>query len=284
MISTSSTFNTLPPIFSAIQSTAEIKGAALQYSSFKPVEDLAGAEKSQLRSPRQTQTIQDPTLQEASAEPGVSDAVSDSKKTEDRQKKQQEDQELQRDQRIISELASRDREVKAHEQAHAAVGGQFAGSPSYQYERGPDGINYAVGGEVPIDVGRAATPEATLNKAQVVRRAALAPANPSPQDRSVAAQATRLETQARADINAERIKESQQAEEQQTSSEVVESESKGAVEEGISRPNTAESSPGSTQNSSQNAISSRTGALLTQVIANTAINPVQPGDVLSQIA
>lgn len=100
----------------------------------------------------------------------------------------------------IRALAARDREVRAHEQAHAAIGGAFAGAPKYQFERGPDGVNYAVGGEVPIDVSPAATPEATISKMQAVRRAALAPAEPSPQDRRVAQEAIAAEASARQEI------------------------------------------------------------------------------------
>lgn len=101
----------------------------------------------------------------------------------------------------IRELAARDREVRTHEQAHAAVGGHYAGSPQYQYERGPDGVSYAVSGEVPISTSKVANdPEATITKAQIVRRAALAPAEPSPQDRRVAAQATQMEFDARKDL------------------------------------------------------------------------------------
>lgn len=100
----------------------------------------------------------------------------------------------------ISELAARDREVRAHEQAHMAAGGQYAGAATYEFKRGPDGVNYAVGGEVPISTGKEATPEATLRKAQIIRRAALAPAEPSPQDRSVAAAASQMESEARAEI------------------------------------------------------------------------------------
>ena len=70
--------------------------------------------------------------------------------------------------------------------------------------RGPDGVNYAVSGEVSIDVGPAATPQETLLKAQIVRRAALAPAEPSAQDRNVAAEAVKLEAQARLDLAEER--------------------------------------------------------------------------------
>lgn len=109
----------------------------------------------------------------------------------------------------IRSLAARDREVRAHEQAHAAIGGSFAGAPKYQFERGPDGVNYAVGGEVPIDVSPAATPEATINKMQAVRRAALAPAEPSPQDRRVAQEAIAVEASARQSLMQEQRDEAQ---------------------------------------------------------------------------
>lgn len=95
-------------------------------------------------------------------------------------------------------LQSRDDEVRTHEHAHASVGGQYAGAPSYDYKRGPDGSQYAVGGEVPIDVSPIADdPAATIQKMQQVRRAALAPAEPSGADRSIAAQAAMQEAQAR---------------------------------------------------------------------------------------
>ena len=105
------------------------------------------------------------------------------------------------EQREITELAARDREVRAHEAAHANVGGVYAGSPSYSYARGPDGNNYAVGGEVSIDVNPVpGDPRATIAKAQSVRRAALAPADPSAQDRSVASAAVALEQAARQEL------------------------------------------------------------------------------------
>src|SRR3990167_5131726 len=100
-------------------------------------------------------------------------------------------------QQQITELASRDREVRSHEQAHAAVGGSYAGAPTYSFKRGPDGQAYAVGGEVSIDVSPIPNdPAATLRKMEVVQRAALAPAEPSAQDLRVAAQAQVLAAQA----------------------------------------------------------------------------------------
>ncbi|WP_163835867.1 putative metalloprotease CJM1_0395 family protein [Spartinivicinus ruber] len=115
--------------------------------------------------------------------------------------KQQQQLKEQQDLAVIQQLAKRDREVRAHEQAHQAVGGRYAGAASFTFERGPDGVAYAVGGEVPINTGAVANnPEATIQKAQTIRRAALAPAQPSAQDRTVAAQATQLELQARQEL------------------------------------------------------------------------------------
>ena len=100
-------------------------------------------------------------------------------------------------------LKIRDREVRAHEQAHASVGGSFTGAPNYQYTRGPDGRQYASAGHVAIDSSKiAGDPEATLQKALQLKRAALAPAQPSQQDRRVAANAQQLAIEARADLNA----------------------------------------------------------------------------------
>jgi hypothetical protein len=114
-----------------------------------------------------------------------------------REQQQQQQQDLD----VIRELTLRDDEVRAHEQAHSAVGGQYAGSADFIYQRGPDGVNYAVGGEVSIDVGViAGDPQATLEKMLLVQRAALAPAEPSSQDRQVAALASQQANQARADI------------------------------------------------------------------------------------
>lgn len=105
------------------------------------------------------------------------------------------------DQREVEALKARDREVRAHEQAHQAAGGVHAGAASYSYQRGPDGRSYAVGGEVPIDASEVrGDPEATIEKMQQVKKAALAPAEPSGQDRKVAALADAKIAQARAEM------------------------------------------------------------------------------------
>lgn len=94
------------------------------------------------------------------------------------------------EQEEVDELESRDEEVRTHEQAHAAAGGQYAGSPSYSYEQGPDGKRYITDGEVQIDVSPiSGDPQATIEKMKQVYRAALAPAEPSSADRAVAREA-----------------------------------------------------------------------------------------------
>ena len=112
-------------------------------------------------------------------------------------------------QRVIAELSARDREVRAHEQAHAAAGGELITSgPSYTYQTGPDRRRYAVGGEVGIDTSPVhGDPEATLDKAARIVAAALAPAEPSSQDYRVAAQANQMAAQARVELAQQRARE-----------------------------------------------------------------------------
>ena len=106
---------------------------------------------------------------------------------------------------VVTELQSRDREVRAHENAHASAGGAYAGAPSYSYQTGPDGKRYAVGGEVQIDAAPVqGNPEATVEKMRTVIRASLAPAEPSSQDQRVAASATQVLLDAQAEIAEER--------------------------------------------------------------------------------
>jgi len=109
------------------------------------------------------------------------------------------EQELQQ----IQELKSRDHVVRAHEAAHVAAGaGIVRGGANFSFQRGPDGIQYAVGGEVKIDVSKVSgDPQATLEKAEKIRAAALAPAQPSTQDRNVAAKAAQMSIEARAEIS-----------------------------------------------------------------------------------
>lgn len=108
----------------------------------------------------------------------------------------------------LQELRQRDIEVRTHEQAHLSAAGQYARTgASFTYAKGPDGVSYAVGGEVGIDIGKESTPEATISKMETVKRAALAPASPSPADRSIAAHASAMEAQARQEILVQRQEE-----------------------------------------------------------------------------
>lgn len=103
----------------------------------------------------------------------------------------------QEEQKTQLDLQRRDTEVRAHEQAHLSAAGQYAsGGASFSYVTGPGGKRYANGGEVPIDMSKEKTPEATIIKMRTIRRAALAPANPSGADRGIAAQASSVEAQA----------------------------------------------------------------------------------------
>lgn len=104
------------------------------------------------------------------------------------------------EQKQLDELKSRDREVRAHEQAHKSAGGGYAGAASYEYQMGPDGQRYAVGGEVSIDASKEKDPEATIAKMKIIQAAALAPSEPSGQDRAVAAAAAQAEMQARQEL------------------------------------------------------------------------------------
>lgn len=112
------------------------------------------------------------------------------------------------EQEVVEKLRARDVEVRRHEEAHARVGGQYAGQPSYSYQTGPDGKRYAIGGEVPIDVAPVPDdPEATIEKMRVVKAAALAPAEPSGADRRIAALADAQRLQAQADLSTQKREE-----------------------------------------------------------------------------
>ncbi|MBW4933884.1 putative metalloprotease CJM1_0395 family protein [Marinobacter sp. F4206] len=178
-------------------------------SSNPPAFALTGANPS---SPTPTRSPENAEVREKSAQPA-----------QDEQGLSQE--ELKR----LSELKARDREVRAHEAAHQAAGGQYAGAMSFTYERGPDGAQYAVGGEVSIDMSPInGDPQATIEKMRVVRAAAMAPAEPSGQDRAVAAEAMQVMLQARSELASEQKDKSEDA------------SASGADEPGTSRSRAAE--------------------------------------------
>ena len=118
----------------------------------------------------------------------------------------------QQEQREVSELKTTDAEVKAHENAHkAAAAGLSTSAPNYEYETGPDGKKYAVAGDVNVSYQSSSNPEVNLKNAQQLRAAALAPADPSSQDRKVAMQAEREIAQAKQEIMEEQRQTDEQA-------------------------------------------------------------------------
>jgi len=105
------------------------------------------------------------------------------------------------DQRKVEELKKIDKRVHIHEQAHlSAAGGYARGGANYDYVTGPDGNRYANGGHVNLDTSREKTPEATLAKAKIIQKAALAPADPSPADKEIAASAVKMALEAQKEI------------------------------------------------------------------------------------
>lgn len=113
----------------------------------------------------------------------------------------------------VRELQSIDKNVKAHEAAHQAAGGGLAGAASFTYTRGPDNQMYATAGEVPISMQKGNTPEETIANARQIAAAAMAPADPSPQDYKVAANAAKMEFDARAEAMKLKAEESKEKEE-----------------------------------------------------------------------
>lgn len=155
-------------------------------------------------------------------------------------------------QQEIRQLKNRDAEVRAHERAHASVGGSHTGSPSYSFEVGPDGKKYAVAGEVSVDMSPVAgNPEATIAKMQKVRAAALAPANPSIQDTRVAASAQAIINQALIEKNqdvttgeneedgAERVVSSGDSVEYTGEKDIFRTEIEGSIEQNVNAESAA---------------------------------------------
>ena len=124
----------------------------------------------------------------------------EAKKADDKAKSKSEDNEDEQ----VRELKNIQNEVIAHEQAHKAAAGEFGGGISYSYTEGPDDKRYITGGEVPIKLKQGSTPEETLRNMQKVQAAANAPADPSGQDRQVAAKAAAIASRARNEIARER--------------------------------------------------------------------------------
>ena len=106
--------------------------------------------------------------------------------------------------RVVNELASIDTKVHEHENAHlAAAGGLAQGGANYSYTEGPDGKLYATAGEVSIDTSSTGDAQKDVQKAQQIQAAAMAPADPSPQDYRVAADAAIMQMEAQMKVSEE---------------------------------------------------------------------------------
>lgn len=127
----------------------------------------------------------------------------------------------QQEKQEVAELKTTDAEVKVHENAHkAAAGGLRTSAPNYEYETGPDGKKYAVAGDVNISYQTSSDPEENLKNAQQLKAAALAPAEPSSQDRKVAMKAEREIAKARQEIQEEELKKEKEADGNNNSSNI----------------------------------------------------------------
>lgn len=107
-------------------------------------------------------------------------------------------------QRIIEQLKSRDKEVRSHEASHS-ISPELVkiGSAQFDYTIGPDGKAYATGGRVTLSTGSAMTPEEALSKAEALKKASMAPGEPSTKDFQALNAAVAMEFEAKNRIYSE---------------------------------------------------------------------------------
>lgn len=127
-----------------------------------------------------------------------SSSSTDSKKSSSKELKSEDSGE----EATLRALKARDAEVRAHELKHLASAGQYAsGGIVYDYQTGPDGRLYAVGGHVNVNTGSVSgDPEATLQKARTLRMTAMSVGDPSAADSAVAQGASQMESDAMSQI------------------------------------------------------------------------------------
>lgn len=174
--------------------------ASNPYDRQQALADVFAKNDNQLEKQAQEEASQN---QQAAAEQ-AKQQQSQAQQAQEQAKQAQEKAQAQQQQQVDS-LKARDSEVKAHEHAHATVGGQYAQSPSFKYEKGADGQRYATDGEVQIDVSAVGgDPLATINKMKQVYAAAMAPVDPSSADIRVAAEALQKMNEAKVKLAEER--------------------------------------------------------------------------------
>lgn len=198
------------------------------------------------------------------------------------------------EQKQVEELKARDTEVRAHEQAHIAAGGSYVrGGARYDYQTGPDGKKYAVGGEVSIDTSAVeGDPQATINKAQVILKAALAPAEPSGQDKAVASQARQMMASARKELMSEKINtnsENTTAAATTTENSTTASASSENSKTENKTPVTVDTAPKmNTQSLKSDSVNipqvNVAGSGLYQAFSNAGMSPIKNANALMQVA
>jgi len=134
--------------------------------------------------------------------------------------------------KVVQQLAAVDREAKAYEQMDAAIVRSDTTNPGFDYESSLDRPIYSVSGQASIDTSAVENdPRATLEKAQVIIRAALSAAEPSAADRQVVSQAKALALQAMSELGETKINDESLAASDQVEQKKLELEEFHAKEE-----------------------------------------------------
>lgn len=89
--------------------------------------------------------------------------------------------------RVLEKFKRADAQIRSHEQVHATIG-QTTAPISYNYQQGPDGKMYAVGGSVRFDTSIPDDPKAAAFKLDQLAKAANGPVSPSGADTMIANQ------------------------------------------------------------------------------------------------
>lgn len=89
--------------------------------------------------------------------------------------------------RVLEKFKQTDAKVRTHEQIHASIGHTTA-PISYNYQKGPDGQMYAVGGSVRLDTSIPKEPKAAAFKLDQILKAANGVSDSSGADNTIASQ------------------------------------------------------------------------------------------------
>lgn len=90
--------------------------------------------------------------------------------------------------RVLNKFKQTDANVRSHEQVHASIGHTTA-PISYNYQEGPDGKMYVVGGSVRLDTSLPDDPKAAAFKLDQIQKSSSGAADLSGADVSISSQA-----------------------------------------------------------------------------------------------